>query len=446
MGGAIALLVAPRLKEEDAAETTSNDPTAATAAVKKEPLVCLLAPMLKLNVSSLERTALQCVSFVAPTLQLIPSSATDASKQYRDETKRHECETDALTVSGAKLRVASALTCVDTCLKVEEIFESVTNPYLLLIADEDVVVKNEGCENLYRASPSTDKTKKNYAALHGLLCEPSPLFDQIKQDILTCLRAIYDLPPGRPRFEAYVDYMTKGNEILPLGAFSPMAKEQHLPQYLDQLLEIRAEDVAMEAAEEMCQSLLAQKTEEISIHDDDNNRGHYRLALVVVDAPPGKNTWTHHIATDAEWRLLNKYDNVPINDDDNNANFDRWVTAPLWTSIEPSIDYVQEVVRESLCRAVHQSISGVPVTLQDYLQQEGRSASFANAKILLDTDDIQYSRQVLEPILHCEDYPTIVAALYGDAIAKEMGYPALGLSHHAGFQVGLYEAQSEEVV
>ncbi|KAL3911987.1 MAG: hypothetical protein SGILL_007066 [Bacillariaceae sp.] len=176
MGGAIALLVANELKKEEPWST----PT-------KEPLVCLLAPMLKLNVSSLERTALQCLSFVAPTAQLIPSSATNASKQYRDETKRQECETDELTVSGAKLRVASALTCVDVALKVGEIFDSVTNPFLLLIADEDVVVKNEGSENLYQASPGKDKTKKNYPALHGLLCEPSPLFDQIQQDILDWL-------------------------------------------------------------------------------------------------------------------------------------------------------------------------------------------------------------------------------------------------------------------
>jgi alpha-beta hydrolase superfamily lysophospholipase len=176
MGGAIALLVAHQLKQKDTELTLA-----------KEPLVCLLAPMLQLNVSSLERMALQCLSMVAPTAQLIPSSATDPSKQYRDETKRQECETDDLTVSGAKLRVASALTCVDVALKVGEIMDSVTSPYLMLIADEDVVVNNEGSENLFQACPSKDKTKKNYPALHGLLCEPSPLFDEIQQDILTWL-------------------------------------------------------------------------------------------------------------------------------------------------------------------------------------------------------------------------------------------------------------------
>lgn len=174
MGGAIALSVAHRLsqiQEEDIM-----------------PPVILMAPMLKLNVSSLERTALQCLAFVAPTAQLIPSSATDSSKQYRDETKRQECEDDPLLATpGTNLRVASALTCVDITLNISHAFDDITNPYLLLIADEDVVVKNEGSEEFHKKSASQDKTKMNYPALHGLLCEPSPLFDEIKKDILDWL-------------------------------------------------------------------------------------------------------------------------------------------------------------------------------------------------------------------------------------------------------------------
>ena len=179
MGGAIALSVAHRMSQ------LQDGVTKPASAV---PLVILLAPMLKLNVSSLERTALAFLAYVAPTVHLIPSSATDSSKQYRDEKKRQECESDPLLAPpGTKLCVASALTCVDTTLKIAEAFESIANPYLLLIADEDVVVKNEGSEVFHEKSTSQDKTKKNYPALHGLLCEPSPLFDTIKSDILDWL-------------------------------------------------------------------------------------------------------------------------------------------------------------------------------------------------------------------------------------------------------------------
>ena len=182
MGGAIALSVVRRLSSNQ--KDSSSIP----------PIVIMMAPMLKLNVSSFEHTALRCLAFMTPTLKLIPSSSTDSSKQYRDEKKRKECEDDAVLLSDSdssgtnnKIRVASALTCVDITLNIATDFDKISNPYLLLIADEDVVVKNEGSEEFHTKSSSQDKTKINYPALHGLLCEPSPLFDNIKDDILNWL-------------------------------------------------------------------------------------------------------------------------------------------------------------------------------------------------------------------------------------------------------------------
>lgn len=174
MGGAIALSVAQQMK------------TATKTTLTMIAGVVLLAPMLQLNVSSVEHTALQCLAFLMPTLPLIPSSATDDSKQYRDEAKRQECADDPLTVSGSKLRVGSALACVDLTLQIrQEQFSDITCPFLLMIADQDVVVKNAGSQQLWDRSPSTtDKTQKKYPALHGLLCEPSPLVDEIKKDML----------------------------------------------------------------------------------------------------------------------------------------------------------------------------------------------------------------------------------------------------------------------
>ena len=173
MGGAICLLVSDKLRQR----TGNNDGM---------PSVILLAPMLKLNVSSLERTGLQALNYLVPTSQLIPRKK--ASGQYRDEEKRKECDNDSFSSPpGTAMRVGTALTCVDTALNVAEAFASIENPYLLLIADEDTVVDSEGSEIFHRTSASQDKTKYNYPALHGLLCEPSPLYEKIKTDILDWL-------------------------------------------------------------------------------------------------------------------------------------------------------------------------------------------------------------------------------------------------------------------
>lgn len=193
MGGAVALSVAHKLLADATRASTGGTDNVVYGEIPptRPPLVVLLAPMLQLNVSSIERTALQCLAFVAPTAKLIPSSATDPVKQYRDATKRQECEDDTLTVSGSKLCAASALTCVDVTWKFRSsessIGRHIDNPLLLLIADDDVVVRNSGSEDFFVECSSTDKTKKNYPALHGLLCEPSPLVDEIKRDILDWL-------------------------------------------------------------------------------------------------------------------------------------------------------------------------------------------------------------------------------------------------------------------
>jgi alpha-beta hydrolase superfamily lysophospholipase len=166
MGGAIALSVAERL------------------GVDKVAGLVLLAPMLKLSVSDAARYLLWGLSGVVPTWEVIPSSSTSAETQYRDPVKRKECEDDELTIKVKSIRVGSASTCVQLASSVQEQFDKVTCPFLLLVADEDVVVNNQGSLDLFEKAASSDKTMKRYPALHGLLCEPSPLVDTIESEII----------------------------------------------------------------------------------------------------------------------------------------------------------------------------------------------------------------------------------------------------------------------
>jgi len=58
-----------------------------------------------------------------------------------------------------------------------------------MVGDEDVVVNNEGSFRLIEEAKSDDKTLKRYPALHGLLCEPSPLVDTIESDLVEWVNA-----------------------------------------------------------------------------------------------------------------------------------------------------------------------------------------------------------------------------------------------------------------
>ena len=117
--------------------------------------VALLAPMLQLSVSAPARSLLWVLSHVLPEWQIIPSSSTNDEKQYRDPVKRKECKDDEYSVkSSGSIRIGSASTCVELASCIQEEFPNITTPFLVLVADDDVVVNNQGDLDLYEKSPA----------------------------------------------------------------------------------------------------------------------------------------------------------------------------------------------------------------------------------------------------------------------------------------------------
>ncbi len=236
--------------------------------------------------------------------------------------------------------------------------------------------------------------------------------------ILAQLRALYDVQGVWPRYLAYKALMLEGPELLPLGAFSPMGQRQ--PAYLNTLLGLGAERVAEGAALEVAGEL------------DAVTLG-CRVLLVVTDEP--RNGWTQRWLTDAEWRFAQRRDVVP-----GAPAEPRWVTVQLWTDVEPTAAYVRQEVRAALYRAAHQQRFGRVRTLRDMLRQEGRALAFAGDIRLLDREELTYTGEVLTPLLDSTHYPTQFAAMYGDEIARAVGYPPLGLARLAGFALAVAEA------
>jgi len=169
MGGTIALSVAKELGDRVSG-------------------VVLLAPMLAIDVNEPSRVLLKALSYVAPTLTVIPSSSTSPEMQYRDPEKRKECQDDELSIHGSFIRIGSASTCVELAKTIRTAFLVISCPFICMVGTEDAVVDNAGALELMEVSPSQDKTLKEYAALHGLLCEPSPLVDEIHSDLLAWIK------------------------------------------------------------------------------------------------------------------------------------------------------------------------------------------------------------------------------------------------------------------
>jgi hypothetical protein len=233
--------------------------------------------------------------------------------------------------------------------------------------------------------------------------------------MLAVQRDLYRIERGSGRFHQYLQTMldpVTGELRLPLTMMNPMAKE-HLPKYLDLLQAIGAEEVGARAMEDA----LAKLGEE---------PGHYRVGIVVADDAGGG--WTHRAASElmhlqAELGLEKR----------------GWITPILWSSETYGPPEIREEVLISIYRAVYVARRGAPRTLRDILLQEGSAMRLAGARNpALEPAALLRSREILSRHLDAEDPATLIAALFGDRAASELGHPPLGLPPRAGLALALH--------
>jgi hypothetical protein len=233
--------------------------------------------------------------------------------------------------------------------------------------------------------------------------------------LLSIQRDLYRIPRGPDRFQDYLrtmlDPVTRDLR-LPLGAMNPMAKD-HVPAFLDLLEGIGADDAGARATEEGAASLSTVP-------------GSYRVGLVVADDVAGG--WTHRAAAELAHRrgeptLLRR----------------GWITGMLWASERYDASDVREEVLTSVYRTAHIVERGAARTLRGMLIQEGNAMRRAGARNpVLEPNRLVHAREVLRPILDREDQATLIAALFGDEAARELGHEPLGLPPRAGLAVALH--------
>ncbi len=228
---------------------------------------------------------------------------------------------------------------------------------------------------------------------------------------------LYALPRGMERFRAYIKTMTDeetGDLALPLVAMNPMGKD-HVPELIRNYLALDAEGVAVRA--------IADATPRVA-----GPGPHYRVGLVVSDDLKGG--WTNRYASEFSHRM-------------ESAAFDKrgFLTGVLWTSEPASQEAVRDAVLTSIYRAAFLRSHRPPTTLAEMLAQEGYAMTRAGcSRPTLDSDDLEYTRTVIEPHLRAKDRATVIACLFGDSAARALGYPPLGLSDRAGLALALHDA------
>ncbi len=236
--------------------------------------------------------------------------------------------------------------------------------------------------------------------------------------LLQTQRDLYEVPRGPARFGAYLEAMTGGGEdlVLPLAGMNPLGKE-HVAALVDSLL---AWDAEARVAE-----VLAVASDQLGGFD-----GVLKVGLVLTDDLGGG--WTNRYLSDMTQRFKNAYDLE-----------NRWALVPVWTSQVWTPAALEQAVLSTVYRTVYKQVHGLPVTLAEMLEQEGRALDFAGVTFALEPDDLEYSRAVLGPYTSATEWAVILPCLYGDAAARSVGHPPLGLSPNAGYAVALSGARRE---
>lgn len=236
--------------------------------------------------------------------------------------------------------------------------------------------------------------------------------------LLQIQRDLYRLPRGWERFQAYLKTMVDprtGDLALPLVPMNPMGKE-HVPALLDEYIRLDADRAAEHAVVN-----LGAWYGDISAS--------FKAGLVIADDLKGG--WTNRYASEFSYRFETR------------ALHKRgWLLGILWTSEQPSAEVAAKEALMAVHRGAHLERHGPARTLGEMLDQEGFVAAAAGCRApILEPEDLAYTREVIEPLLTASDRPTIIASLFGDGAARDLGYAPQGLSSRAGFALALHDAQ-----
>lgn len=242
--------------------------------------------------------------------------------------------------------------------------------------------------------------------------------------LLQLQRNLYGIPNGQERFQTYLETMLKADasdvELLPMMLMNPMGKA-HIPVMLDTLLAMDADAIASLAISEV-------------LNQFSDVNGAFKLGLVVADDQMGG--WTNRYTSEFSIRFELQ-----------NHLKRGWLAVVLWTSEDSSAEKVQEETLMMMHRVAYIQRYGFALTLKEMLDQEGYAMSMSGCRQpTLDKDEIAYTCNVISPYLSAQDYPTIMACVFGDQAAHSLGYRPHGLSERAGLALALYQAQHNNSV
>lgn len=229
--------------------------------------------------------------------------------------------------------------------------------------------------------------------------------------ILDRMVALYEQPPTPARFQTYLAMLqgnTKGDMVLPIGGYNPMAKP-HVLDKLKALQALGAEEIATQAANAW-NDKFAKTTEPV-----------FQICLTLADDAQGG--WTNRFTTDFD----SKFKLNPL--------ISRGFCTPyFWTSEPLTSPEVATRIRAYLYRTVYGSEHPRPTTLAHHLQQE------VYVHQMLDIAPPSYSpaalaetEELYQTFAQEEDYNLIFNFFYGDEASASLSFSQAGMGQLTGY-------------
>ena len=236
--------------------------------------------------------------------------------------------------------------------------------------------------------------------------------------VIDIMLDLYQKPRTAGRFREYLQTLqgekTKGDLVVPIGGFNPMAKE-HAIAKLQELKRIGAEKII----EETLQAINKDVAKEPS--------SAFKVSLNLADDLKGG--WTNHFTTDYDSKFKM------------NALIKRNFCIPIfWTSEDFNSPMIIQRTKEYCYRSVYWLSYNKPKTLDGHIQQEIFVARKINNKIQ-HINDIKMLNDFYERNKDTTEWIKIFNFFYGDDAVVSLGNTPMGIKEdYAGYKFAKYLA------
>jgi hypothetical protein len=231
---------------------------------------------------------------------------------------------------------------------------------------------------------------------------------------------LYEKPRTFERFQAYLKTLqgdTKGDLVVPIGGFNPMAKE-HLLDRLKDLKSLGAEQIITEILNDL--------------KDNDFSKKSNRIFKVVINVSDDlRGGWTNRFTSDYDSKFKI------------NGLFSRNFCTPIfWSSENFTEDLIRERTLEYIFRTVYWPTNPKPKTLKEHLEQEIFVATETKGSSIFQESTFDGLDKFYKNNENTDNYHIIFNFFYGDKAAASLEFPTYGIVENVtGFDYAKKVAQ-----